>query len=64
MDGASPDAFVEFAKKESCTCRNEIIIIVSSERTTEEGYQTSASTISNWVKAVELFFEINDTQLN
>jgi integrase len=64
MDATSPDAFVEFTKKNPVFVENKIIAFISSERARADTGEISASTISNWIKAARLFFEMSDVQLN
>ena len=64
MDVRSPDAFVEFAKSNPALAENKIIAFLSSERARADCGEISAGTINNWVKAVRLFLEMNDVQLN
>ena len=64
MDAASPDDFIKFAKKNPVRVENRIIAFLSSERARADEGEISASTISNWVKAARLFFEMSDVQLN
>jgi hypothetical protein len=64
MDAKSPDGFIEFAKSNPALAESKIITFLSSERARADSGEISASTISNWVKAARLFFEMNDLQLN
>lgn len=61
---ASPDIFIEFTKKNPALVENKIIAFLSSERARADNGEISASTISNWVKAARLFFDMSDVQLN
>jgi hypothetical protein len=64
MDARSPDAFVAFAKRNPAFAENKIIAFLSSERARADHGEISAGTINNWVKAVRLFLEMSDVQLN
>jgi integrase len=64
MDADSPDAFIEFAKKNPVLAENKIIAFLSSERSRAERGEISAGTINNWVKVARLFLEMSDVQLN
>ena len=61
MDVASPDAFVTYAKDNPIVVESKIITFLSLERARADSGEISASTISNWVRAVRLIILlIND----
>jgi hypothetical protein len=64
MDARTPEAFVEFTKMNPALAENKIIAFLSSERARADCGEISACTINNWVKAVRLFLEMSDVQLN
>jgi hypothetical protein len=55
---------VEFAKDNPILAENKIVAFLSSERAGADNGEISASTISSWVKAARLLFEMSDVQLS
>jgi hypothetical protein len=64
MDAMSPDSFIELARNNFILVENKIITFLYSERARADRGEISAGTINNWVKAVRLFLDMSDVQLN
>jgi hypothetical protein len=60
----SPDGLVQFAKENPSAAEKKIISLLSQDRLKIERGEITAGTVNNWLKAVGLFFEMNDVVLN
>ena len=60
----SPDGLVKFAKEKPLAAEKKIISLLSQDWLKIERGEITAGTVNNWLKAVRLFFEMNDVVLN
>jgi hypothetical protein len=60
----SPDGLVQFAKENPSAAEKKIISLLTQDRLKIEKGEITACTVSNWLKAVRLFLEMNDIILN